>query len=276
MQNMQEWVQKSGEAMRDIGELVSSIYDGQIEKIDEQMEAEQAHHDASIAHIDELAEHGIYSTEEAELRKRELEAATAKRTEELEKKKAQLQYRQAVMDKANKVAQIAINTALGIMSALAMYPPNIPLSVFVGAMGAIQTATALAQPIKAYKEGTKGKPHPGGLAVVGDGGQTELVVIGKNAWLTPDRPTLVDLPKGAEVIPGVTQQDVERLGASLPMAITRDKSSGQPVIINDYTALEGRVAANTKAMGKYLSRLEKNVTRELKNQSFTADLSRRL
>ena len=278
MQNMQEWVQKSGEAMRDIGELVSSIYDGQIEKIDEQMEVEQAHHDASIAHIDELAEHGIYSTEEAELRKRELEAATAKRTEELEKRKAQLQYRQAVMDKANKVAQIAISTALGIMQTFAQlgWPAGIAGAAFVAAMGAIQTATALAQPIKAYKEGTKGKPHPGGLAVVGDGGQAELVVIGKNAWLTPDRPTLVDLPKGAEVIPGVTQQDVERLGASLPMAITRDKSSGQPVIINDYTALEGRVAANTKAMGKYLSRLERNVTRELKNQSFTAYLSRRL
>ena len=48
------------------------------------------------------------------------------------------------------------------------------------------------------------------------------------------------------------------------------------VIINDYTALEDRVAANTKAMGKYLSRLERSVTRELKNQRFAAYLSRRL
>ena len=273
---MQKWAQKAAEAIGAVSDLFAAMYDNQIEKIEEQMEAEQEHHDAQMAQIDELEEHGVITKEEAELRKREIEAATARREEELEKKKAQLQYKAAVMEKANKVAQIAINTALGIMSALAMYPPNIPLSVFVGAMGAVQTATALAQPIKAYKEGTKGKPHPGGLAVVGDGGRAELVIAGRSVWLTPDTPTLVDLPKGAEVFPSATPEDVQRLGASLPMAITRDKSSGMPVIINDYTALEGRVAANTKAMGKLLTRLERNLTRELKNQSFNAYLKRRL
>ena len=275
---MQKWAQKAAETIGNVSDLFTAMYDNQIEKIEEQMEAEQAHHDAAIAQIDELEEHGVITKEEAELRKREIEAATARREEELEKKKAQLQYKAAVMDKANKVAQIAINTALGIMTTFAQlgWPAGIPGAAFVAAMGALQTATALAQPIKAYKEGTKGKPHPGGLAVVGDGGQAELVIAGHNVWLTPDTPTLVDLPKGAEVFPSATPEDVQRLGASLPMAITRDKSSGMPVIINDYTALEGRVAANTKAMGKLLTRLERNVTRELKNQSFNAYLKRRL
>ena len=273
---IQKWSQKAAESIGSVSEMFTAMYDNQIAKIEEQMDAEQEHHDARMAQIDELEEHGVITKQEAELRKREAEAATARQMEQLEKKKAQLQYKSAVMEKANKVAQIAINTALGIMSALAMYPPNVPLAAFVGAMGAVQTATALAQPIKAYKEGTKGKPHPGGLAVVGDGGQAELVIAGRSVWITPDTPTLVDLPRGAEVFPSATPEDVERLGASLPMAITRDKSSGQPVIINDYTALEGRVAANTKAMGKLLTRLEKNLTRELKNQSFNAYLSRRL
>ena len=276
MDAIQDWAQKVGQAISAVGDMFSSMYDGQIEKIEEQMTAEQEHHDAQIANIEDLAERGAITTEEAELRKREAEAATARQMEQLEKKKAQLQYKQAVMDKANKVAQIAINTALGIMSALAMYPPNIPLSAFVGAMGAVQMATALAQPIKAYKEGTKGRPHPGGLAVVGDGGQVELVTMGGRAWLTPDSPTLVDLPKGAEVFPRVTRADVERLGASLTTAIPRDSATGQPVIINDYTALEGRVAANTKAMGQYLTRLEKNLTKEIKRQRFTSYLNKRL
>ena len=278
IETMQKWAQKAAETIGNVSDLFTAMYDSQIEKIEEQMDAEQEHHDAQMAQIDELEEHGVITKEEAELRKREAEAATAKRTEELEKKKAQLQYKQAVMDKANKVAQIAISTALGIMTTFAQlgWPAGIPGAAFVAAMGALQTATALAQPIKAYKEGTKGKPHPGGLAVVGDGGQAELVISGHNVWLTPDTPTLVNLPKGAEVFPSATPEDIERLGASLPMAITRDKSSGQPVIINDYTALEGRVAANTKAMGKLLTRLERSVTRELKNQSFNAYLSRRL
>lgn len=273
---IQDWAQKVGQAVSAVNDLFSAMYDNQISKIEEQIEAEQEQHDARIANIEELAERGAITTEESELRKREAEAATAAKQEQLEKKKAQIEYKKAVMEKANTVAQIAIATALGIMQALAMWPPNIPLAAFVGAMGAIQTATALAQPIKAYKEGTKGKPHPGGLAVVGDGGTAELVMFGRSVWLTPDTPTLVDLPRGAEVFPSVTPDDVERLGASLPMTIPRDKTSGMPVIINDYTALEDRVAANTKAMGKYLSRFERSVTRELKNQRFAAYLSRRL
>ena len=100
--------------------------------------------------------------------------------------------------------------------------------------------------------------------------------MGGRAWLTPDSPTLVDLPKGAEVFPRVTRADVERLGASLTTAIPRDSSTGQPVIINDYTALEDRVAANTKAMGQYLTRLEKNLTKEIKRQRFTSYLNKRL
>jgi hypothetical protein len=194
----------------------------------------------------------------------------------LEKKKAQLQYKSAVMDKANKVAQIAISTALGIMQTFAQlgWPAGIPGAAFVAAMGAIQTATALAQPIKAYKEGTKGTPHPGGLAVVGDGGKAELVFIGNNAYITPDKPTLVNLPKGAEVIPDITQADVERMGASLTMNVPRDRKSGQPIIINDYTALEERVATNTKAMTRSLARLEDTMTREFRRQRH-ADLIKR-
>jgi len=269
---MQKWAQKAAEIIGNVSDLFTAMYDNQIEKIEEQMDAEQENHDAQMAQMDELEEHGVITKEEAELRKREVEARTAKAQEALEKKKAQAEYKRAVVEKANSISQIGIATALGIMKA----SPNWVMMALVGAMGAIQIATALAQPIKAYKEGTKGKPHPGGLAVVGDGGKQELVAYGRNVWLTPDTPTLVDLPKGAEVFPSATPEDVQRLGASLPMAITRDKSSGMPVIINDYTALEGRVAANTKAMGKLLTRLEKSLTRELKNQSFNAYLSRRL
>lgn len=272
MKNIQDWAQKAAQLIGNVSELFSTMYDGQISKIEEQMEAEDAHHEAQIANIEELAERGAITTEEAELRKRTAEAATAAKQEQLEKKKAQLEYKRAVAEKANNISQIAIATALGIMKA----SPNWVMMALVGAMGAVQMATALAQPIRAYKEGTKGKPHPGGLAVVGDGGQAELVVVGRRAWVTPDKPTLVDLPKGAEVFPDVTQEDVERMGASLTLAMPRDKSSGQPVVINDFTSLEGRVAANTKAVTKALARFEKSMSKELRSQRFAAYLSKRL
>ena len=264
-------MQKVGEAIQRIGEFMSAMYDNQIAKIDELLEAEQQRYDQEVEHIEYLAECGAITSEEAEIRKREAAAATAAKQEQLEKKKAAIEYKKAVMEKANSIAQIGIATALGIMQALAMWPPNIPLSVYIGAMGAVQVATALAQPIKAYAEGTK-KPHPGGLALVGDGDKAEVVLFNGKAWVTPDSPTLVDLPKGAEVLP-----DVERVALMSAVSnIPRDRVTGAPIIINDYTALEGRVANNTKALSRELRQFSDRMAREMKRQKFNAYIARRI
>lgn len=274
-QNLQDWAQRAGEAIGRISDFMSALYDNQIQKIEELLEAEQTRYDQEVNHIDYLAEHGAITEEEAEIRKRDAAAATAAKQEQLEKKKAQIEYRKAMVEKANTIAQIGMATALGIMQALAMFPPNIPLSSFIGAMGAIQLATALAQPIKAYAEGTKWKPHPGGLALVGDGGSQELVMYDGKAYVTPDSPTLVDLPRGAEVIPDITTKTLQDLGASLNMSIPRDRSTGQPIVINDYSALESRVASNTKAVTKALREHQIALTRQLKRQKFNAYIARR-
>lgn len=271
-QNLQDWAQRAGEAIGRISDFMSALYDNQIQKIEELLEAEQTRYDQEVNHIDYLAEHGAITEEEAEIRKRDAAAATAAKQEQLEKKKAQIEYRKALMEKANSISQIGIATALGIM----MASPNIPLMAFVGAMGAIQLATALAQPIKAYAEGTKGKPHPGGLALVGDGGSQELVMYDGKAWVTPDKPTLLDLPKGAEVFPDVTAQDLLSLGASLPTAVPRDRATGQPIVINDYSALESRMAANTKAVTKTLNQFSDRMAREMKRQKFNAYIASRI
>ena len=266
-QNLQDWVQKAGEAISRIGDFMSAMYDNQIAKIDELLEAEQQRYDQEVENIEYLADRGAITTEEAEIRKREAAAATAAKQEQLEKRKAQIEYKKALMEKANSIAQIGIATALGIMKA----SPKIPLMAFVGAMGAIQTATALAQPIKAYKEGTK-KPHPGGLALVGDGDKAEVVLYNGKAWVTPDSPTLVDLPRGAEVYPDADK--VQFMGAVGD--IPRDRVTGAPVVINDYTALEARVAANTKAMTRAFREHQNAVTRQMKRMKFNAYLAQRI
>lgn len=271
VKNAEDWLQKTGEAIEKIGGLVSSIYDSQISKIEELLDAEQDQYDKEVEHIEYLADRGAITTEEAEIRKRDAAAATAVKQEQLEKRKAQIEYKKALMEKANNIAQIGIATALGIMQALAMWPPNVPLSIFIGAMGAIQTAAALAQPIKAYAEGTK-KPHPGGLALVGDGDKAEVVLYNGKAWVTPDSPTLVDLPKGAEVYPDA--EKVQFMGGVGD--IPRDRVTGQPIIINDYTALEARVAANTKAMTRAFREHQNAVTRQMKRMKFNAYLAQRI
>lgn len=278
IQNLQDWMQKAGEAIDKISGFVTALYDNQIAKIEELLEAEQERYEQEVNHIDYLAEHGAITTEEAEIRKRDAAAATAVKQEQLEKKKAQIEYRKAMVEKANTIAQIGMATALGIMQTYAQlgWPAGIPGAIFIGAMGAIQLATALAQPIKAYAEGTKGKPHPGGLALVGDGGSQELVMYDGKAWVTPDKPTLLDLPKGAEVFPDVTAQDLLSLGASLPTAVPRDRATGQPIVINDYSALESRMAANTKAVTKTLNQFSDRMAREMKRQKFNAYIASRI
>lgn len=276
--NLQNWVQKAGEAIEKISGFVTALYDNQISKIEELLEAEQERYDAEVNHIEWLAERGAITTEEAEIRKRDAAERTAKTQEALEKRKAAWEYKKAVMEKANSIAQIGIATALGIMQTYAQlgWPAGIPGAIFIGTMGAIQMATALAQPIKAYKEGTKGKPHPGGLALVGEGGNQELVLYNGKAWVTPDKPTLLDLPQGAEVFPDATPKDLLALGATLPISVPRDRATGQPIIINDYSALESRMAANTKAVTKALREHQKALTRQLKRQKFNAYVASRI
>lgn len=240
--NAEKWLNAATEAIGNITDLVGTLFDGQIAKIEEQQEANQAQYDAQIANIEALAERGAITQEEAELRKREAEAATAKREEELAKKKAKAEYKQALAEKANSISQIGIATALGIMKA----SPNWVNMALVAAMGAIQLATAIAQPIKAYKRGTD--YHPGGLAVVGDGGKAEVVESNGRYWLTPKVPTVVDLPAGAKVHPSVEKFISEPtvnygdLLAALPLpdvsSLIYGDNSPQVVVNNDYRALQ--------------------------------------
>lgn len=236
MKNAQKWLGVASDAMGAVGDLMSALYERDIEELENQQEANEEAYNAEVERADALAESGAISEEEAEARKRAAEVETSRKNEELEKKKVQLQQKQAKWDKAVQLAQTGIATARGIMEAMAMIPPNPVLAAVIGAMGAVQVATIAATPIPAYKEGTKAGGHVGGLAVVGDGGRPELVVFGGSSWITPDRPTLVDLPKGAEVFPDIS--DITRwddVRSDIPYLVN-DNSSGT-VVVNDYSGL---------------------------------------
>lgn len=275
--NTEMWVQNAGEALSKISDFASAMFDNRIAQIEQELEAEQQQYDTRVAQIDALAEQGTITTEEAEIRKRDALAETQRKQEQLEKKKADMEYKKAVLEKANSIAQIGIATALGIMQTYAQlgWPAGIPGAIFIGAMGAIQAATALAQPIKAYKEGTQGKAHPGGLAIVGDGDKPEVVMFGGRAWITPDSPTLVDLPKGAQVLPDADAITLQRMGSTLVGNVPRNGHSSGPIIINDYDALESKMANNTKVLARGFNQLGADLKRELRRQSFRDYINRR-
>lgn len=228
----------ANDAINAISGLTNAIFKNKIQNVEEQIEANNSAYDKEEERIDQLAERGAISEEEAEARKQKAKKKTQKENEKLEKEKAALQRKQAIFDKATQVASASINIAAAIIKAL----PNIPLSILVGTLGAIQLATIIATPIPKYAEGTKKGGHPGGLAVVGDGGKSELVMYDGKAFVTSNRPQLVNLPKGAEVFPDATiYQRLNSVSVS-PLSDRAERVAAQAgvVVNNDYTALERR------------------------------------
>lgn len=200
--NLKKWLQTASQAVGAIGDLVGTLYDGQLDKIEEESEANTEAHDAEVERIELLKEQKIISEDEAQARKRAAEAKTRKKEEELEKKRRDIQYKQAVWEKAMNISNIISGTALAVINALQtkpFIPAGLAAAAVAGTMGALQLATVMATPIPKYAKGTDS--HIGGPAIVGDGGKKEIVLYGGAAWLTPDIPTIVDLPKGAEVLP---------------------------------------------------------------------------
>ena len=129
--------------------------------------------------------------------------------------------------------------------------PNDALWAIIAAMGAAQIAVIAAQQIPKYAKGTK--DHPGGLAIVGDGGRREGVVTDKGVYATPDKPTLVDLPRHAQVIPDL--KDITRMDGMksdfglLEKQLREKRDAGVTVNVdNDIEPLERRLDANTRQL----------------------------
>lgn len=171
-------------------------YDNEIDKIEEQKNKD-------IEAVEQMS----ISEEEADARKKAIEARAEARTTKLEQKKKKEQRKQAAYEKANSVIQATISTSLAVLNALSTvhpYPAAVVAAALAGAMGAAQIATIVSQPLPKYAKGTE--DHPGGLAIVGDGGRKEVAVFPDgNYYITPSVPTIVDLPKGTEVLPSVNE-----------------------------------------------------------------------
>lgn len=166
------------------------------DRLDKESENNEKWRDDEIASIERLEEQGVISKEQAEARKQQIEDQAAANEEEIEKKRIEAQRQAAIYDKAISAAQAGVAIALAITKSLAT-PALIP---WIAAIGAVQLATILATPIPEYARGTD--DHGGGLAIVGDGGRPELVVLpDRTMWRTPSTDTLVNLPEHAQVLP---------------------------------------------------------------------------
>ena len=170
-----------------------AAFNAAIERIDRESKANQEAADEQRSRVDELEMSGAISKEQADARK----AAITQKEEQREK---ELARQKAAMQKKKTIFEINLNTATAVVEAL----PNFILAGIVAAAGAAQLGIAIAQPLPEYAAGTRN--HPGGLAVVGDGGRPEVVMTPSGGlFRTPASDTLVDLPARSVVFPSVEE-----------------------------------------------------------------------
>jgi len=154
----------------------------------------------------------------------------------IEKKRLETQRKAAKSQKAQAIFNVALSTSQAIISALAQVPKfdfgisAAAIAASYGIIGAAQIAAIAAQPIPAYAEGTK--DHPGGLAFVGDGGKRELILEPSGrVYLSDDKPQLVDMPRGSEVLNGAITENIlrnkdvnDKSAQSIQRALSKEKS----------------------------------------------------
>lgn len=203
---------------------------------------------ASIERENETIQAGLDTQLEAaegnEERQAEINEQKRIQEEKTQREVAKIRKRQAMLDKAIALAEIVFNTRRAVMLANATWPPptNIPWVSLALAMGAIQAAAVIAQPIPQFAKGTESSPE--GLAIVNEKG-SELMVTpqGQLQMINTDTPTLTYLKKGTKVIPAdETKQLINGAIGGIKVENTNNAPSGNFAVLQELMRLNKTVA----------------------------------
>lgn len=195
-------------------EIAGSLFELSLSRLEAESEANQEWADEQTERVEKMEESGAISKEQAEARKE----AIRQKSEEKEK---EIATKQAKIKKQQSIFNIIVDTASAIMAAWS-YGPIVGaiLTALIAATSAVQLATVMAEPIPQYAKGTQ--DHPGGLAVVGDAGRSEIVrTPGGGMYKTPATDTLVSLPKHSVVYPSIeaAMKDIDAITPRLDDAM---------------------------------------------------------
>jgi hypothetical protein len=140
-------------------------------------------------------------------------------------KERELKTKAFKADQAASAARVIFTLAEEIMKYGVSNPP---LALLAGGIAVAQLGYIAAQPVPEFAEGTKGKPFKGGKAIVGERGVEKVITESGKVYFTPPTATLVDLPKGAQVIPNhaLSKQELFLAGHYA----NRSNSTASPVV----------------------------------------------
>jgi hypothetical protein len=141
-------------------------------------------------------------------------------------KEKEIKIKQFKAEQAASVARILFSLGEQLIK-YAPNPATAPLAALAAGIAAAQIGLIAAQPVPEFAEGTKGKPFEGGRAIVGERGIEKVVTESGKVYFTPATATLVDLPKGSQVIPN---HALSRQELFLAGHYANRSSSGSPVV----------------------------------------------
>ena len=157
---------------------------------------------------------GVLTKEEADKRKKQSSKYYQSVQEQIDRDREKAERRKFLAEQAFALGQVAIATALGVAQATANSVITAGASlalipVIVGA-GITQAAIIAAQTIPYFAEG--GVMEHTGLAVLGDGGKSELALTPQGKFfLTSNQPELHSLEKGTRIYPDASKVDINKV-----------------------------------------------------------------
>lgn len=166
VESVENYAQQAMELMSGVNELINTLAEAEVSKAEEKNTKEKEA-------LDKRLKSGIIS-------QKQYDAQVEKLDKELDEQKADIARKQAKREKAMSVFQIGLNTAMAIMKIWAEVPKadfaatTIALTALVSALGAVQLATAIAQPLPKASRGAllHGKSHAeGGIPIEAEGGE---------------------------------------------------------------------------------------------------------
>jgi len=170
----------------------------------------------------------------------------------LAREKAELEYKQAVLNKALAITTSIINTSVGVTAALA--DQNYVGAVLIGIKGLAETTAIIAQPlpeIPSFKKGTD--DFQGGTARFGEAGR-EIIELPTGQMLLANREIVANLPEHTKIHNNMKTEQILR------------NMNGQVVL--RATKLESLMEQNNNLIAQLIKKPTKNNIFVIQKQSY--------
>lgn len=216
-----EYIKQGFEAIVGITDLYTDILS---EKLSDQTEKNNEEQNIRLENLKASNEQGLISDDEYLTRKTQIDAEYQAKQDEIDKKERDGQKLNIIANQAAAIADIWIKYSQTVASYELAKAQALALGPIIGAplaasyavlqgkalISAIAgTTLAAAQVIPAFEKGGI-MPHDG-KALVGEKRREVIELPNGTAYITPNEPTIIDLPKGAKIHPDAARLNNEAI-----------------------------------------------------------------